>query len=86
MDYAVGQSSVQEKLSQRSAQFATLAQDLRRRANRDLVAYVGGLSIAEKLAAQANTDAVQPAFTRGQFAHPGVGQNDEVTEDLDSPG
>lgn len=62
-DESVG--DVSKSYSKRAEAYRELAKDLRRRnAERGVVPYAGGISVAEKEAVEQNTDRVDPAFTR----------------------
>lgn len=65
---SVDESAEGSKLGRKRAVLAQhyrdLADDLRRRRIKPVAPYAGGLSIAEKESARAQTDDVQPAFTR----------------------
>jgi len=71
VDHAIG--DVRVNLSQRQAQFATLAKDLQTRGGGEsaqivgVAPYAGGLSISDVETNNADTDRVPPLFYRGQF-------------------
>lgn len=70
-DVRFGPSSVSG--SQRSAQYRALLGELKRRSisSGSALPYAGGISVSDKQTQEANTDRVQPAFARAQFAYPG---------------
>ncbi len=63
VDKAVG--DLRLSLSQKAASFAARAAELRSRLALAAAPYAGGLSEAEKAAAEGEADLVQPAFKRG---------------------
>ena len=66
VDKAVG--DLRLSYSQRADHYADLATRLeRRRAQRTGVPFAGGISQAQKDTVEADTDRVEPYFTRGQF-------------------
>lgn len=84
VDYAMNRGEVQETLSQLQTQYTQLAKDLRRRASRDIAAYVGGQSISEKAIDSTNSDLVQPIFTKSGMTEPGTetGDRDDILDSV----
>lgn len=79
--------TLQVNAGDRSKQFKECARRLRNRAGitqaedgtiaQGVEIFVGGLSIADKISLDQDTDAVQPAFRRGQDDHPGTDGDDD---------
>ena len=79
---AAGEFSI--KASQLSAQFAKRAADLRREAAKHASPWAASISVTEKDAQEADTDRVEPAFTRDQFN--GIGGSNTLSPEWDSEG
>lgn len=71
------------KLSQRSKAFVDMAAALRIRQAKVALPYVGGESISDKTAIDADTDRVAPAFFREMMDNPGA---EDLTPSNASPG
>lgn len=56
--------------SKMAEQYSTMAKALRAKAVAMNLPYVGGISVTDKSIDQSNTDAVQPAFSRGMQSNP----------------
>lgn len=63
---SVGDLSIGSKVDT----YRSLAADYRRRADADASVYAGGISIADKLSQESNTDRVNPSFTRNLQVNP----------------
>lgn len=74
VDKRIGSLSV--SASQRAKAFATRAAELRVELTTLAEAFVGGLSISDKVTMADDTDAVQPAFRVGQDDNPRRGPTD----------
>ena len=72
------------KASQLSSQFAVRASTLRREAAKHAYPWTASISVAEKDAQEADTDRVEPAFTRDQFN--GLGNGNDLSPEWDSEG
>lgn len=59
--------SLRVSLSEKSKMYAARAKELRSQVVASVKPFAGGMSQAEKLADQADSDRVQPSFQRGQF-------------------
>ncbi len=59
--------------SKMAAQYEQMAVAFRRKALGTEVPYAGGISIAEKIALEQNTDLVEPAFKRNMMENPWTG-------------
>ena len=68
VDMTEGKLSI--KLSQRSKGYMDRAARLRARAALEAVPFSGGASVADKIAANADSDRIPPAFWRGQLDNP----------------
>jgi len=70
VDKTVGKLAI--SMSQASARYSEMADDLLRESGRKAGAYAGGISIADKEDTEADTDRVAPVFTMGQFDYDGA--------------
>jgi len=73
VDSSVGE--VSESASQRIEQFRLLAVELETQAGISVPIFAGGVEVSETLAADQDSSQSQPAFKRGQFDNPRVGEN-----------
>jgi len=72
------------KSSQLSAQFSSIAATLRKEAAKHASPWSAGISVSEKEAQEADTDRVEPAFTRDQFD--GVGGSQDLSPEWSEGG
>lgn len=78
-DESVG--DISKSYSQRVEHYRQLASDLRRRANVAVAPYAGGISKDDKTNAEADTDRVQPRFTRDLHDNPRRHNSDDNHND-----
>lgn len=84
-DVRVGRGGTMLNYSTAAKQYADMAAAFRKRAIALNPPWCGGTSISDKLSLAADSDTVQPLFTKGQGANPWVGgeTSDDVIADFD---
>lgn len=80
-DVRVGRGGTMLNYTSQAQQYAAMATDLRKRANAMNAPWTGGTSISDKETLEADTDAVQPLFTKTMGSNPWAGGQDLTTTD-----